>query len=137
MGNESHCARAVSQVLRTVAGFEPHAEQVEGQPCFLSSENGRKAMVASYGRQFDYLWGVADCQGKGLLDELTVLCKEAQNERPFDLCLVNDTPQKTVTEDSRDTAKRTTIYDFLVALSLTLEKQCEDTLPRVRILVVD
>ena len=91
MANESYVARAVSHILETVYAFKEQGTQPKGSPhYYYSSAVGHKVLMASYDRHFDYLWGVGDHKDKGFIDELSTICKDADKDRPFDVCLLND-----------------------------------------------
>ncbi len=136
MANESHCTRAVCHVLETIYPVQPLKGQKLGYPYRYSTQKQTRLVVASYSQHFQYLWGIGAYLGKGFIDELAVLCDGASEDQPFDLCLVNDASIGTGEAD-RDAQKRTTIYDYLVALTLNLQKQRKEGLPYLRILVLD
>src|SRR6266508_315716 len=136
MQNESHCARAVRHVLETFYSIQPLSDQEQSHPHRYSIQQQTRVIVASYGRHFHYLWGIGEHTGKGFIDELAGLCAKANEQQPLDLCLINEAPSQTE-ETDRDAAKRTTVYDYLVALTLALQKQGKERLPHLRIVILD
>ena len=136
MANESHCTRVVRHVLETIYPVQPLKGQNPGYPHRYSIQQQPRLIVASYAQHFHYLWGIGVHKGKGFMDELAALCEKASEQRPFDLCLINEASSQTEEAD-RDAAKRTTVYDYLVALTLFLQKQRKEGLPHLRLVVLD
>jgi hypothetical protein len=131
MTTASHSERAISLVLETVLGWQPHGQLADGVPPFYSSGN-RTLVLGTYQLHFDYLWSTGLYKGKGLLDVFGVLCRSQK----LDIVLINDS-QPPEDRDQGNVGKRTTVFDFLVAACLSIEKQFAIKLPDIRVFLID